>query len=162
MAIAAPRGPGSVWFSKHGKLHMMTAGRTLADKLRNALEPRSEIREAYLFGSVARGDTHAQSDVDGAVVIDDELLDPPGYGYEAELGAELQQALARPDVDVVVLNRAPPLLYYRVLKDGIRLVSRDLVATTTREGRALSRYFDYLPQLAKIEAARRASRRAPK
>ena len=29
------------------------------------------------------------------------------------------------DVDVVVLNRAPPLLYRRVLRDGVRLLARD-------------------------------------
>ena len=61
------------------------------------------------------------------------------------------------ELDVVVLNDAPPLLYHRVLRDGERLLSRDLAATTTREGRALSRYCDYLPQLRKIdrELARR-------
>jgi uncharacterized protein YutE (UPF0331/DUF86 family) len=46
-----------------------------------------------------------------------------------------------------------------VLRDGIRVLSRDVAATTTREGRALSRYCDYVPQLAKIEAARRIARR---
>lgn len=61
-------------------------------------------------------------------------------------------------VDMVVLNRAGPLLYHRVLRDGLRVYSRDLRATTAREGYALSRYCDYVPQLAKIEAAMRASR----
>ena len=60
-------------------------------------------------------------------------------------------------IDVVVLNRAPPLLYHRVLAHGIRLLSRNLAETTTREGQALSRYYDYVPQLAKIEAGRRAA-----
>ena len=69
------------------------------------------------------------------------------------------KALGRNDVDVVVLNHAPPLLYHRVLRDGVRVLSRDLRATTTREGYALSRYCDYVPQLAKIEAARRAAQR---
>ena len=46
--------------------------------------------------------------------------------------------------------------YHRVLRDGVRLFSRDLRATTAREGQALSRYCDYLPQLAKIDAAHRA------
>lgn len=40
------------------------------------------------------------------------------------------------------------------LRDGQRILSRDLRATTTREGYALSRYCDYVPQLAKIAAAR--------
>ena len=55
----------------------------------------------------------------------------------------------------MVLNRAPPLLYHRVLRDGRRILARDLRATTTREGYALSRYCDFVPQLAKMAAARR-------
>ena len=50
------------------------------------------------------------------------------------------------DVDIVVLNEAPILLYHRVLRDGVRLLSRDLRATTGRAGQTLSRYFDFLPQ----------------
>jgi hypothetical protein len=61
-------------------------------------------------------------------------------------------SLGTNSVDVVILNRAPPLLYHRVLRDGSRLVSRDLRATTVREGRALSRYCDFAPQLARIDA----------
>lgn len=57
---------------------------------------------------------------------------------------------------MVVLNRAPPVLYHRVLRDGRRILTRDLRATTTREGYALSRYCDFLPQIAKIEAARKS------
>ena len=54
-------------------------------------------------------------------------------------------------------NRAPPLLYHRVLRDGVRLLARDPCATATREGRAVSRYCDFVPQLAKMEAARRSA-----
>ena len=64
-------------------------------------------------------------------------------------------ALGTDDVDIVVLNEAPILLYHRVLRDGVRLLSRDLRATTERTGQALSRYFDFLPQLDKMDAARR-------
>lgn len=56
----------------------------------------------------------------------------------------------------MVLNEAPPLLYHRVLRDGVRILTRDLRATTTREGQALSRYCDFLPQLEKIDAVHRA------
>ncbi len=83
---------------------------------------------------------------------------PPAsaFGYAADLTAALMHALRIDRVDVVLLDEAPPLLYHRVLRDGVRILSRDLRATTTREGRALSRYCDYLPQLRKIEAAHRA------
>jgi predicted nucleotidyltransferase len=107
------------------------------------------VLEAYLFGSRARGDARALSDADVAVYVDQVRARSAGFGFDAEL-AELLSAACGLTVDVVILNRAPPLLYHRVLREGVRVLARDLRATTTREGRALSRYCDYVPQLAKI------------
>lgn len=129
---------------------------TLVETLARLLEPRNEILEAYLFGSTATGSAQPHSDIDVAVYVADPCPTGSAFGYEADLAATLMSALGTNHVDVVLLNSAPPLLYHRVLRDGIRLLSRDLRATTTREGRALSRYCDYVPQLAKIEAAHRA------
>jgi predicted nucleotidyltransferase len=126
----------------------------LQQRVAAVLAGRSEVLEGYLFGSQARGDAGPRSDIDVAVYLS-EIPDSP-FGYDAELGAELMRALGTSRVDVVVLNRAPPLLYHRVLRDGVRVLARDLPATTGREGRALSRYCDYVPQLAKVEAAARA------
>lgn len=122
-----------------------------------ALERRLEVQDAYLFGSRATGKAQAHSDIDVAVWISAEPPRTGHFGYAAELTAHLIAALGTNDVDVVVLNRAPPLLYHRVLRDGRRLLSRNPGATAAREGYALSRYCDYVPQLAKIEAARRAA-----
>lgn len=54
-------------------------------------------------------------------------------------------------------NAASPLLYHRALRDGLRIVTRDLEETTRRAGQALSRYCDYLSQLAEIDAAHHRS-----
>ena len=134
----------------------MTTMPTLAMKLRAVLEPRAEVLEAYLFGSAATGSTPAHSDVDVAVYLREPRPPASAFGYVADLTAALMHGLRINRVDVVILNEAPPLLYHRVLRDGVRILSRDLRATTTREGRALSRYCDYLPQLEKIDAAHRA------
>jgi len=125
-------------------------------QLSAAFASRAEILEAYLFGSVARADDQPHSDVDLAVFVTDDALNRSGLGYQAELGADMQQVLGRSDVDVVILNRASPVLYHRVLRDGVRLASRDLAATTRREGYALSRYCDDLTRLRKIDAIHRA------
>lgn len=124
--------------------------------LLRALSAHAEVHEAYLFGSQAVGNAQPHSDVDVAVYVDASALPGVGFGYAAALAADLMAAARTNAIDVVVLNVAPPVLYHRVLRDGRRILSRDLRATTTREGYALSRYCDYLPQLAKIEAARAA------
>lgn len=128
----------------------------LTEQLVAALAPRGEILEAYLFGSRARENAGPESDTDIAVLLDRSSAPDPPFGYPSALAADLATALGGAAVDVVVLNDASPLLYQRVLRDGIRLLTRDLRATTTREGQALSRYCDYVVQLRKIEAAHSA------
>ena len=129
----------------------------LAARLAKALEARPEVLEAYLFGSHARGEARPRSDIDVAVYINEALAEPGAWGYRAALATHLMEALGARDVDVVVLNDASALLYHRVLRDGVRLFCRDLRATTTRAGQALSRYFDFLPQFDKMDAARQGA-----
>ena len=134
----------------------MATAAALVETLRAFFEPRSEVLEAYLFGSAATNSAQPHSDVDVAVYVVDPFPPASAFGYPADLTAALMSTLRTNRVDLVILNEAPPLLYHRVLRDGVRVLSRDLAATTTREGRALSRYCDFVPQLAKIEAAHRA------
>ena len=124
----------------------------LAARIAQVLQPRQEILEAYLFGSRARGESRPGSDTDIAVFLDRARAPNPPFGYAAELTALLMTGLGDGSVDLVILNDAPPLLYHRVLRDGIRVLARDLMTTTTREGRALSRYCDFAVQLKKIDA----------
>jgi hypothetical protein len=125
----------------------------LAERIARALETRDEILEAYLFGSRARGRDGPLADVDIAVCIDPAASRAYPFGYAADLATALMHELPGSTIDVVVLNQAPPLLYHRVLRDGIRLLARRLQDTTTREGLALSRYCDFVPQLKKISDA---------
>ena len=69
--------------------------------------------------------------------VDEARVRASTWGYQADLTTDLMVALGTNDVD------------------GVRILSRDLRATTTRAGQALSRYFDFLPQLDKMDAARR-------
>lgn len=133
---------------------------SLGSRIADLLESRDEVLEAYLFGSYARGVAQSHSDIDVAVYIDEAYEDKSVFGLRAELTTILMAGLRDNGVDLLILNNAPPVLYYHVLRDGVRVLSRDLAATTTREGRAVSRYCDFVPQLAKMEAARSFAHRS--
>ena len=67
---------------------------------------RHGIRLLVAFGSQVKGQTHAASDLDLAV-----LLHRPGGGDDPmRLAADLQRLFPGRDVDVVWLHRADPLL----------------------------------------------------
>jgi predicted nucleotidyltransferase len=118
-----------------------------------ALEPRAEVLDGYVFGSVARGDDGPNSDIDIAVFLEPSTEHDLGpWGRRASLLSDLMAALGRNDVDLVVLNDASPLLWRQVLRDGDRVLSRDLAATTTREARAISRWCDWKPVQDRIDA----------
>lgn len=134
---------------------------SLAKRIAKILTPRPEVLDAYLFGSCAAGRSQPHSDIDVGVYVDEQQIGESGYGYQAELTAALMSALGTNRVDVVILNKAPPVLYHRVLRDGVRILARDLASATTREGLALSRYCDYATQLTKIAAARTTQRTHP-
>jgi len=116
--------------------------------LRAALEASSRrVVTAYLFGSVARGSAGPASDVDVAV-----LLEGPPTGRLDDLPFSLQGRLERAlgrEVQVAVLNTAPPDLIHRVLRDGRILMDRDPARRIRFEVRARNLYFDLQPFLAR-------------
>lgn len=82
---------------------------------------RREVAAAYLFGSVASGRTRSDSDVDIGILLVRPLPASRALSYRLKLFAALGSAPQRPDVDLVLLNEASPLLAHRVLSKG-RLV----------------------------------------
>lgn len=95
------------------------------------------------FGSSVSGKTHAGSDVDIAVLLEEPEL---SLQRHSELVHELQGLVEGAEVDLVVLNRADPLLLKQVLDGCVRLYGSD------REFQrfqlfAFNRYQDYRPYL---------------
>lgn len=89
----------------------------------------------YLFGSSARGDATARSDVDLAVLTEAPL--EPVRRFEAQ---ERVAALLGRDVDLVDLRRASAVMRVRVLADAAVLFEADRSALQRFEAFALSDY----------------------
>ncbi len=112
----------------------------LAERLRRLLSDASGVLVAYLYGSHARGQAGRLSDVDVAL-----LLDNNDEERRLELTAEIAHTVAPARADVVVLNDAPAALSYRVLRDGKVLASRDDRARVQHWVRTVDRYLDMAP-----------------
>jgi uncharacterized protein len=126
------------------------------ERLRRELD-REGVAAAYLFGSQARGTATALSDVDLAVWAAPELTDEARFRLRLELMGVAARALGTDEVEVIVLDDAPPLLRHRVLRDGVRLVDRDPVTRVRGETAALVRYLDTKPLREMLAAGVRKS-----
>ena len=104
----------------------LTSESSMRDRLEDYLQKARPpgVVSAYLFGSHGRGRAHRESDVDVGVVADRQVF-PEGsdrFDLRLRLSADLIHALGVNDVDVVVLNDAPPLFAREVLARGARLL----------------------------------------
>jgi predicted nucleotidyltransferase len=106
---------------------------------------RENVVAAFVVGSQATGRVGPLSDVDLAVWADPEL--EPGARFELglALGAAATRVLGTDEVDLVVLNDAPPLLQHRAMRERLPLVVRDEAARVRLETRALLDYLDTAP-----------------
>ena len=85
------------------------------------------VVSAYVFGSRADGRAHSESDVDIGILMDRLLLPSRKERFDASLrlGTELQAMLATAEVDLVILNDAPPLIARRIVTEGLRVFCSD-------------------------------------
>ena len=104
-----------------------------------------EVNAGYLFGSVVSGRARPDSDVDVALLLSDDVLHAEFFPYRLRRMSDLMGILRRDDVDLVILNEAPPLLAHRVLKNGKLIFERSATARVAFQVRALNRYFDTQP-----------------
>jgi predicted nucleotidyltransferase len=114
------------------------------DRLRAALDVDGVV-SAFVFGSMATGRTTPLSDVDIGVWLDPELPSRERLSARLHLMAEAAAALRTDEVDLVILNDAPPLLQHRAMRARLPLVERRSKARVRLEADALLRYLDTKP-----------------
>ena len=110
---------------------------------------------AYLFGSQAEGTAGPLSDVDIAVLLGPEVPRERWGDVQIDLIGDLTSLFHRNDVDVVILNRATPLLAWEVVRYGQRIYEPDPGVRVDFETAAFRRYVDTKP-LRKLQLQRLA------
>lgn len=124
--------------------------------------PVAGVVAAYLFGSHAEGRAHRESDVDVGVLLRRDACPTPAARFEARLSllARLMGALRTNEVDLVLLNDAPPLLGRRIVNHGRCVFCADADAERDFRLQVQLRAADLAPflrrmQRLKLEALRR-------
>lgn len=98
-------------------------------KLREYFRGRTDVAFAYLFGSTVSGIKHVSSDIDIGVYFKTknsalEYESETEYPGENDLWSGLERMTGK-ETDMVVLNRAPSILFDGILKNGIKICSND-------------------------------------
>ncbi len=119
------------------------------ERLGRALDHEGVVA-AMLIGSQARGTTGPLSDVDIAVWHDPDLDSRGRFDLQLSLVSDAGCALGTDEIDVVMLNHAPPLLRHHAIRDGRRLVERDHDERVRLETRAILDYLDTAPLRAEL------------
>ena len=108
------------------------------DKLKAFFAADNKVKFAYLFGSMARNAEGKLSDLDLAVYLDGRV---DFFAYRLKLMELLAKRLGSERFDLIVLNRAPVLLRYEVIKEGI-VLKEDRLRRVMFEARVLQEYLD--------------------
>lgn len=90
----------------------------LLERLSAVLARGPRLRFAILFGSRARGNARGDSDVDLAIAPEQPLSE----AQESALAVDLERAAGMP-VDLVIVDRAPQALKWRIARDGVIVCS---------------------------------------
>lgn len=130
----------------------------LPDSLARDVEQTDGLVSAYLFGSVASGRAHRESDLDLAVLLDRAKYPTPADRFELRLRllGRLQKISGR-NIDLVVLNDTPPHLARHIMTTGRRLVARDPEQDHAHLRLMLSRAADLEPFLRRARAVKLAA-----
>lgn len=103
------------------------------------------VKLAYLFGSVATGQTTPFSDVDIALVLEEGMALPNRLHFELAVEDELAARCGLSQADVRVVNDTPLELRGEVVTQGILLYARDEETRLEFEMRTRMEYFDFQP-----------------
>ncbi|MEO0115204.1 MAG: nucleotidyltransferase domain-containing protein [candidate division WOR-3 bacterium] len=113
---------------------------TLA-KLTDYFAHRPEIIAAYIFGSLITGKVRKGSDIDIALICQENLIKNQ-LTYRIAIITDLMSLLKR-KVDVVILNSVNLLLRAQVFQKGLLIYESDSKERVSFQAKSMGLYYDY-------------------
>jgi uncharacterized protein len=111
---------------------------SLLDVIKHFFTNSRAVKFAYLFGSHSRGNAGPLSDVDLAIYLDNRMN---LFSARLALLEDLGRQLKGQSCDLVVLNDAPLVLRYEIIRDG-KVLKENKSRRIEFETRVLREYLD--------------------
>jgi len=108
---------------------------------------------AYLYGSVTTGRTTPFSDVDIALLVDEDLSPLERLKLTLRIQLDLADHADISNADVRIINDAPLVFRGRVVGDALLVYARDEQERVEFETTTRLRYFDYQPVHKRLQDA---------
>jgi uncharacterized protein len=115
----------------------------LLSAVAQAAQSLPEIQAAFLFGSQATGRARTDSDVDVAVLLESGSDEVDARRRLRRVLEAFAAHVAANRLDVVILNDAPPVLAFQVLRHGKLAFERDRTALHRFRMRTYTRHSDF-------------------
>ena len=96
----------------------------------------------FVFGSAAKGSLKPLSDLDFGLVLSSDLSKKERFEKHLDLIGVFNQIFRSDEIDLIVMNDAPPRFSHRIFKEGRLLFCRDKGALANFHEMVLSRYLD--------------------
>lgn len=103
---------------------------------------KNQVSFAYLFGSKAKGTSHPRSDRDIAIHFKAGMTAAKRHQHQIQLWNHLSDVWPGETIDLVVLEEAPLLLRFNVVRDGRLLYSKNEKQRIRFEVPTMREYFD--------------------
>lgn len=111
------------------------------DQIIEIAKSYSFIEAVYLFGSQAKGEASVNSDIDIAVLLDENHIEKSG-----EIKIELYENLIKKgldNIDLVILNQASALLKYEVVKENYLIYQKNDFDAASYQSLTIRKYLDF-------------------
>lgn len=112
-------------------------------KIRASLFNKYPIIAAYLFGSRAGGRIGLLSDYDFGIQLEEKTHPSEYLEIKLRIMADLARAVKSEAVDVVIINEAPLLLKYQILRWGKPIYERHKAQRALLTFKTLTQYLDW-------------------
>ncbi|MGB9940068.1 type VII toxin-antitoxin system MntA family adenylyltransferase antitoxin [Methanosarcina sp.] len=114
----------------------------LISKLAEFFESQEDVELAYLFGSTAEDNRGPLSDIDVGVYLSVRLTKMERIDKRLELAVKLAGFLKSDSIDLIIMNDAPPVINFEIIKPNVPLFVRDDDIKLDVEQKIMSRYLD--------------------